>query len=80
MSWDEEKALDELAVARFGKREYERFERDTPRSRTMRENVSWALEVVRAYAEAAYSEGQYAGFEDCLADAEDKSVNPYKVT
>jgi len=73
----DDEILDGLAKARFD-RAYEEFERDTPRSRTMRENVAWAAPYVKQRMAQAYAEGQDSGYEDCLADAEDKSPNPYQ--
>ena len=72
----DEQIMDGLAKARFG-RTYEEIERDTPRSRTMRENVEWALPFVKQMMAKAYSDGQDAGYEDCVEDAEQKSPNPY---
>ena len=71
--------IDGLAAARFGK-QYTGISEHVfgPRWRTMRENVAWALPYVKQMMAKAYSEGQDAGFEDCLAEAEDKSPNPYE--
>lgn len=77
MALTDDQILDRLATARFGDH-YTDARRDSPLWRTLRENAAWALPEVKEIAAEAYREGQDAGFEDCLKDAEDHSPNPYQ--
>lgn len=74
---NDDRILDGLAKARFGSM-YDEATGDSPRNRTMRENVEWAVPYVKAMMAKAYRDGQDAGYEDRDEDRENLSPNPYE--
>lgn len=72
----DEQIIDGLAEARFA--DVYRSDTSVSRLRAMREEVSWDVPFVKQMMAEAYREGQDAGYEECLADAEGKSPNPYE--
>jgi hypothetical protein len=79
MPWNPDAVIDALAEARFGKH-YHDYPRDHPVTRSHRDNVEFAVEVVRQFCEQAFKEGQLEGYEDHEMEVEEPSPNPYKVT